>query len=150
MRRVSMLLIGGLMLANVAMADGPSRDAVRAAAAEYVRAVGVDLQAAQAERAVAGKAVSRTDKAEATFIGTIYFVEDTDSLDDGTPFRIVALENRRPFDQINFVVCVGGSAVSTCGRLVEGRRVQFTADVLTVEDGESAGLALFIAKKIKT
>jgi hypothetical protein len=112
----------------------------------YAAQVKADLRADE----TVTKAVSRTDKAEATFIGTIEVVDAVDFLDDGTPFRIVALSANRPVDQFHFVFCLGGSAVNTCGRLIEGRRVQFTADVLTIDDGESAGLAIFVAKKIKT
>jgi hypothetical protein len=96
------------------------------------------------------KAVPRTDKAEATIIGEVFLVDSTDFLDDGTPFRFVGVESNRPFFQDIFVVCLGGSFNSACGRLREGRRVQFTADVVIIEEGESAGLALLFVKKIKT
>lgn len=96
------------------------------------------------------KAVPRLDKAEATFIGTLELVDDTDFLDDGTPFRIVVIRARRPVDQFHFVFCLGNSFNSACGRLREGRRIQFTADVLTLEEGDEAGLAIFVAKRIRT
>jgi hypothetical protein len=96
------------------------------------------------------KAVPRTDKAEAAVIGAVVFVDDTSFLDDGTPFRIVAVHARRPFDQDVFVVCLGSSFNNTCGRLALGRRASFTTDVLVIEDGDSAGLALFVVKRLST
>ncbi|RPH56702.1 hypothetical protein EHM82_02825 [bacterium] len=96
------------------------------------------------------KAVPRLDKAEAVFIGRLELVDDIDFLDDGTPFRIVAIRARRPVDQFHFIFCLGSAFTNSCGRLREGRRVQFTADILTLDEGDEAGLALFVAKRIKT
>ena len=42
------------------------------------------------------------------------------------------------------------SDLTACGRLRVGGRVQFTSDLLIIDEGESAGLALLIVKKIKT
>ena len=94
------------------------------------------------------KAVPRTDKADATIIGAVDFVDSTDFLSDGTPFRIVAVYAKKPFNQDVFVVCLGSALNNSCGRLLEGRRASFTTDVLVVEDGDSAGLALFVVKKL--
>jgi hypothetical protein len=95
------------------------------------------------------KAVPRTDKAEAVVTGVLFFVSDVDFLDDGTPLRFVAIESRRPFAQDLLIACLGSSSVNACGRLVEGRRVQITSDLIALED-EDAGLYLLIAKKIQT
>jgi len=96
------------------------------------------------------KAVPRADKAEAAVIGAIAFVDSTHFLSDGTPFRIVAVHTSKPFGQDVFVVCLGSSFNSTCGRLGIGRRASFTADVLVVQSGSSAGLALFVVKRLQT
>lgn len=95
------------------------------------------------------KAVPRTDKAEAVVTGVLTFVDGVDFLDDGTPFRIIAVESRRPLTQEVLIFCLGTSAVNTCGRLPFRRRVQVTSDLLALED-EDAGLFLLIAKKIQT
>lgn len=96
------------------------------------------------------KAVPRNDKAEASVIGTVRLVDSTDFLNDGTPFRIVAVEAKRPVTQNVFVVCLGSSFNSSCGRLITGRRVSFTSDLLIIDEGESAGLALLVVKKLQT
>ena len=96
------------------------------------------------------KAVSRTDKAEASVIGTVLLVDSTDFLDDGTPFRIVAVESKKPTTQNVFVVCLGSSFNTSCGRLITGRRASFTSDLLIIDEGESAGLALLVVKKLQT
>ena len=142
-------LAGALLTVSAANAQQPasSREGLTKAMERYAAQVKPSLRA---EDGPANKAVPRTDKAEATFIGVTELVDSVDFLDDGTPFRIVAISARRPIDQFHFIVCLGTSAVNTCGRLLEGRRVQFTADVLTIEDGDDAGLALFVAKKVKT
>lgn len=96
------------------------------------------------------KAVPRTDKAEASVIGKVSFVDATDFLDDGTPFRIIAVTSNRPFTQDVLVVCLGSSFNGSCGRLALGRRVAITSDILVIDSGDSAGLALFIVKKLQT
>jgi hypothetical protein len=148
-RLFSTLAIAGALLATSAIQAQqplPSRDAATKAVKLYAAQVKTSLRA---EESIT-KAVPRLDKAEAVFIGRIELVDSVDFLDDGTPFRIVAIDSRRPSAQFHFVFCLGTSAVNTCGRLREGRRVQFTADVLTIEEGDEAGLALFVAKKVKT
>lgn len=145
----STLAVAGALLATSAIhAQQPlsARDSATQAVKLYASQVKAGLRA---EESIT-KAVPRTDKAEAVFIGTVELVDAVDFLDDGTPFRIVAVDSRRPTAQFHFIFCLGNSAVNTCGRLIEGRRVQFTADVLTLEEGDEAGLALFVAKKIKT
>lgn len=145
----STLAIAGALLATSAIhAQQPmsSRDSATKAVKLYAAKVKAGLHA---EESIT-KAVSRTDKSEAVFIGTVDFVDSVDFLDDGTPFRIVAIDSRRPVLQFHFVFCLGNSAVNTCGRLIEGRRVQFTSDVLTLDEGDEAGLAIFVAKKVKT
>jgi hypothetical protein len=124
-----------------------SKDALTKALEGYAQKVKAELRSGEG---AVPKAVPRQDKAEATFIGTVALVDDTDFLDDGTPFRLVAIDANRPVEQFHFIFCLGNSFVNSCGRLIEGRRVQFTSDVLTLEDGDEAGLALFVAKKIKT
>lgn len=113
---------------------------------EYVR----QAEETRRDEAFPLKAVARTDKAESTVIGTVAFVGGTDFLDDGTPFRIVVVESRKPVTQDVFIVCLGSSLNNTCGRLIAGRRVSFTSDLLIVDEGESAGLALLVAKKVQT
>lgn len=140
------VIVTTLFTASAALAEEPrsaSNQAMEKAFEQYLRRPGV-------METIDAHAVSRTDKAEATIIGKLVLVDDVDFLDDGTPFRLVAIESKRPVLQDVLIFCLGSSAVNTCGRLVEGRRIQFTTDVLVVEDGESAGLALFIAKKIRT
>jgi hypothetical protein len=143
------LALALFVFAGVAIAQdaGASKDVLVKALEDYAAKVKADLPSGEG---AIPKAVPRTDKAEATFIGTVLLVDDTDFLDDGTPFRIVAVQSRRPEDQFHFVFCLGSSFNSSCGRLIEGRRIQFTADILTLQDGDEAGLALFVAKKIKT
>lgn len=143
---LALALFGFAGIASAQDAAG-SKDALAKALEGYAAQVKAGLPSGEG---AVPKAVPRLDKAEATFIGTVLLVDDTDFLDDGTPFRIVAVQARRPIDQFHFIFCLGGSFNSACGRLREGRRVQFTADVLTIEDGDEAGLALFVAKKIKT
>lgn len=148
-RLFSTLAIAGALLATSAVhAEQPlsSRDTTTKAVKLYAAQVKAGLRAEES----INKAVPRTDKAEAVFIGFVDFIDGVDFLDDGTPFRIVVVDSNRPFAQFHNIICLGTSAVNTCGRLREGRRVQFTADVLTIEDGAEAGLALFVAKKVKT
>ncbi|HYO13638.1 MAG TPA: hypothetical protein VE685_10635 [Thermoanaerobaculia bacterium] len=143
------LALALFVFAGVASAQeaASSRDALAKALEGYAAKIKAELRSGEG---AVPKAVPRTDKAEATFIGTLALIDDTDFLDDGTPFRLVAIDASRPVDQFHFIFCLGSSSVNSCGRLREGRRVQFTADVLTVEDGDNAGLALFVAKRIKT
>ena len=148
MRTTMRWMICGLLLGSAAAqaATAPDRDAVAAALSAYL----ASAEPSPAEGEAPTKAVPRTDKAESVVIGRIVLVGATEFLDDGTPFRIVAVNSRRPFDQDVFVVCLGSSGNTACGRLRLGGRVQFTSDLLIVEEGESAGLALLIVKKIKT
>lgn len=145
----TLALAGALLTVSAANAQEPvsARDGLVKAMERYAAQVKPTLRA---EDGPANKAVPRTDKAEAIFIGVVELVDSVDFLDDGTPFRIVAISARRPIDQFHYIVCLDTSAVNSCGRLVEGRRVQFTTDVLTIEDGDEAGLALFVVKRIKT
>jgi hypothetical protein len=113
---------------------------------EYMR----QAENARGEEGFPLKAVPRTDKAEASVIGTVKLVDSTDFLSDGTPFRIVAVESKRPVTQNVFVVCLGSSFNTSCGRLIAGRRVSFTSDLLIIDEGESAGLALLVVKKLQT
>lgn len=148
MRMTMRWMICGLLLGSAAAqaAPAPDRDAVAAALSAYL----ASAEAAPAEGEAPAKAVPRTDKAESVVIGRTVLVDATEFLDDGTPFRIVAVNSRRPFDQNIFVVCLGSALNTACGRLRLGGRVQFTSDLVIVEEGESAGLALLIVKKIKT
>lgn len=95
------------------------------------------------------KKVPRTDKAEAQVIGTVLEVDDLHFTSDGTPFLIVALSQNRPVSQFILVVCVGSSAASTCGHLSTGRRAYFTTDLLVIQDGDSAGFPLLVAKRLQ-
>ncbi len=134
-----------LLTASAAFAAEPrvaSGAAIEKALKEYMRTDVVQK--------IDANAVPRTDKAEATVIGTIVVIDDLDFLDDGTPYRFVILEPRRPFTQDVYLVCLGSSAANACGRLIEGRRVQFTADLVVADEGESIGLALLVVKKIRT
>ena len=148
MRMTMRWMICGLLLGSAAAqaAPAPDRGAVAAALSAYL----ASAEATPAEREAPAKAVPRTDKAESVVIGRTVLVDATEFLDDGTPFRIVAVNSRRPFDQNIFVVCLGSALNTACGRLRLGGRVQFTSDLVIVEEGESAGLALLIVKKIKT
>jgi hypothetical protein len=148
MRTTMRWMICGLLLGSAAAQAAPAPD--RAAVAAALSAYLASAEAAPAESGAPAKAVPRTDKAESVVIGRTVLVDATDFLDDGTPFRIVAVNSRKPFDQNVFVVCLGSALNTACGRLREGGRVQFTSDLVIVEDGESAGLALIIVKKIKT
>jgi hypothetical protein len=123
-------------------------EAIAKALGSYLAAEAAADQSA--DQGAPAKAVPRADKAEAAIIGVVTFVDGTDFLDDGTPFRIVALHPNRPVSQDAYVVCLGSSWNNTCGRLIEGRRVSFTSDILFVQDGDNAGLALFIVKKQQT
>jgi hypothetical protein len=114
----------------------------------------VDLYAASAgEQPIAigplEKKVPRTDKAEAQVIGSVLDIDDLHFTSDGTPFRIIALDQNRPVSQFILVVCLGSSAASTCGNLSLGRRVYFTTDLLVVQDGANAGFPLLIAKRLQ-
>jgi hypothetical protein len=148
--RVTLAFAGALFILSGAVfaqqRPVSSSPAIQKALQEYVR----QNQGARVEEGIPAKAVSRTDKAEATVIGTVALVDGTDFLDDGTPFRIVAVRSKRPIDQNVFVVCLGGSFNASCGRLTSGRRASFTSDLLIVDEGESAGLALLIVKKLQT
>lgn len=143
------LALALFVFAGVASAQdaADSKDALTKALQDYAAQVKAALPSGEG---VVPKAVPRLDKADATFIGTLELIDDIDFLDDGTPFRIVAIRARRPIDQFHFIFCLGSSFTNSCGRLREGRRIQFTADVLTIEDGDEAGLALFVVKNIRT
>jgi len=124
----------------------PSGAAIEKALEKYVRQM--DGRAVDSDFQL--KAVPRTDKAEASVIGSVVFVDGVDFLSDGTPFRIVVIHSKKAFDQDVFIACLGTAFTNSCGRLIEGRRASFTADILVVEDGDSAGLALFVVKKLVT
>jgi hypothetical protein len=149
-KRLCVVLLGVLfVLSSAAFAQQRppvSSGAVQKALENYLRLA--DVRPADPD--VQLKSVSRTDKAETVVIGSVDLVDSTNFLDDGTPFRIVAVYAKKPFDQDVFVVCLGSSWNNTCGRLVEGRRASFTSDVLVIEDGDNAGLALFVVKKLST
>ncbi len=148
--RVALAFAGALLvLSGTAFAQqrpSSSSPALQKALQEYMR----QTENARGDEGFPLKAVPRTDKAESIVIGTVAFVDGTDFLDDGTPFRIIVVESRRPVTQDVFIVCLGSSFNSSCGRLGLGRRVQFTSDLLIVDEGESAGLALLVAKKLQT
>jgi hypothetical protein len=148
--RVTLAFAGALFILSGAVfaqqRPVSSSPAIQKALQEYVRL----NEGARVEEGFPLKAVSRTDKAESTVIGTVSFVDGTDFLDDGTPFRIVVVHSNKPISQDVFVVCLGGSFNSSCGRLLSGKRVSFTSDLLIVDEGDSAGLALLIAKKLQT
>ena len=148
MRTTMRWMICGLLLGSAAAqaSPAPQRDAIAATLSAYLAAA----EAAPSEGEAPAKAVPRTDKAESVVIGRTVLIGGTDFLDDGTPFRIVAVNSRKPFDQDVFVVCLGSASNTACGRLRTGGRVQFTSDLVILEEGESAGLALLIVKKIKT
>lgn len=147
---VTFALAGALLvLSGTAFAQqspSSSDPALQRALQEYMR----QAENARGEEGFPLKAVPRTDKAEASVIGTVLLVGATDFLSDGTPFRIVAVESRRPVNQDIFVVCLGSSFNTSCGRLIAGRRVSFTSDLLIVDEGDSAGLALLVAKRVQT
>ncbi|HEV8581117.1 MAG TPA: hypothetical protein VGX68_18795 [Thermoanaerobaculia bacterium] len=149
-KRLCVTLVGVFFaLSAVAGAqERPTRSgaAIEKALINYVRQM--DEQAA--DPGLALKAVPRADKAEAIVIGSISFVDGTDFLSDGTPFRIVVVHAKKPFNQDVFIVCLGSSFNNSCGRLALGRRASFTTDVLVIEDGDNAGLALFVVKKLVT
>jgi len=148
MRRTMRWMLCGLLLGSAAVQAAPALDpdAIAAALSGYL----ASAEPAPAPGDAPVKAVPRTDKAESVVIGRTALVGSTEFLDDGTPFRIVAVNSRKPFDQNVFVVCLGSSGNTACGRLRVGGRVQFTSDLLIIDEGESAGLALLIVKKIKT
>jgi hypothetical protein len=95
------------------------------------------------------KAVPRTDKAEAQIIGAVLDVDSLNFTSDGTPFRIIALNQNRPVSQFILVVCVGSSSATTCGNLPLGKRVYFTTDLVVVQSGDNAGFPLLIAKRLQ-
>jgi hypothetical protein len=139
----------GLLFTVAALAQEPPADAraaIAGALVQYLQERAVDDRAEDLQL----KAVPRTDKAEASVIGKVSFVDATDFLADGTPFRIIAVTSNRPFTQDVLVVCLGSSFNASCGRLALGRRVSITSDILVIDDGDNAGLALFIVKKLLT
>ena len=145
MRKTILGVLGGLAL-GVASAGAAEVD--RAGVVAALQAYLASAEPAPSHEPSA-KAVPRTDKAEATIIGSIDFISESDLLDDGTPWRLVVVQSRKPFAQYHYVACVGAAANTACGRL-RGGRVQFTADLVSVQDGEDAGFVLLISKKIKT
>ncbi|HEX9940613.1 MAG TPA: hypothetical protein VGG03_01240 [Thermoanaerobaculia bacterium] len=145
------LALAGMLFAISGVAGAQERPArssaaIQKALEQYMRQVDVE----RGDQAPQLKAVPRADKAEAAVIGRVTFVDGADFLDDGTPFRIVAVTPNKPFTQDVFVVCLGTGFTNSCGRLIEGRRASFTSDILVIDEGESAGLALFIVKKLQT
>jgi hypothetical protein len=132
--------------ANAQQRLTPSGAAIEKALENYAR----QMDGRIVEQDFQLKAVPRTDKAEAAVIGSVVFVDATDFLSDGTPFRIIVVHANRAFNQDVFIACLGSAFNSSCGRLALGRRVSITSDILVIEDGESAGLALFVAKKLAT
>jgi hypothetical protein len=123
-------------------------EAIAKALSSYLAAQAADAADQANAEGAPTKAVPRSDKAETAVIGSVSYIGDIDFLSDGTPFRIIAVHARNPFDQDVFVVCLGDRWESTCDRLPYGRRISTTSDVLVVEDGDNAGLALFVVKKL--
>ena len=89
------------------------------------------------------KAVSRTDKNTFVFIGNVV-AWDLDSLSDGTPITVLAMQANKPFGQIVDLSCLGNLAFSCTGT---GRR-QFDGYLLA-GDGESYEDYLFLAVATK-
>lgn len=136
-----MILVAGASFAASVQIDPKVYDAVDV----YARSVGE-------QPIVVGpleKAVPRTDKAEAQIIGSVLDVDSLNFTSDGTPFRIIALDQNRPVSQFILVVCLGSSSATTCGRLTLGKRVYFTTDLLVVQSGDNAGFPLLIAKRLQ-
>ena len=148
------LALAGIALSSTAFTQQRpdiSRSAVQKAMADYAQeTVARQTEAASVEEGFPTKAVSRTDKAESVVIGTVSLVGGTDFLDDGTPFRIVAVRSQKPISQNVFVVCIGSSLNTSCGRLTNGKRASFTSDVIVIDEGDEAGLALLFVKKLQT
>jgi hypothetical protein len=95
------------------------------------------------------KKVPKVDKAEAQIIGAVLEVDALHFTSGGTPFRIIALDQNKPVSQFILVVCLGSSASTTCGSLPLGKRVQFTTDLVVVQDGANAGFPLLFAKRLQ-
>jgi len=93
--------------------------------------------------------VPAADRADAFVTGKVLVVGDLDFLSDGTPFRIVAVQDRKPILQNVFMTCLGPGFSTACGRLVPGRRVSFNSWILVLQDGDSAGLALLVATRVQ-
>ena len=145
MRKITLWVVCGLLVAVAsAGAADPDRASVAAALSEYLAAT-----EPQPSDEPAAKAVPRTDKAEATIIGSIDWITESGVLDDGTPWRLVVVQSRKPFTQFHWVACVGAKLNAACGQL-RGGRVQFTADLVSVQDGEDTGLVVLVARKVKS
>jgi len=147
---VACALVGLLLtIAGSALAQEPpagSSAVIARALEQYLQEGGIEERGEDLQL----KAVPRADKAEAAVIGGVSFVDATDFLSDGTPFRIIAVTSNRPFTQEVLVVCLGASFNASCGRLALGKRVSITSDILVIDSGDNAGLALFIVKKLQT
>ena len=89
------------------------------------------------------KAVSRTDKNTFVFIGNV-LAWDLDTLSDGTPITVLAMQNNKPFGQVVYLSCIGNLAFSCTGT---GRR-QFDG-YMFAGDGESYEEYLFLAVATK-
>jgi hypothetical protein len=93
------------------------------------------------------KAISRKNIADANLTAPVLGVGDLLFLDDGQPFRVVALAYP---NQMIPVVCRNKLALEDCGKLRVGQRISTVNDIATFQDGFYHNLSILYVRTLKT
>ena len=93
------------------------------------------------------KAISRKNIADANLTAPVLGVGDLLFLDDGQPFRVVALAYP---NQMIPVVCRNKLALEDCSKLRVGQRISTVNDIATFQDGFYHNLSVLYVRTLKT
>ena len=146
MRKVMMWVL--VILIGAAQAGMAASDANTAS--EMIRQVEDLLLAQTVELRTlkpSAKAISRKNIADANLTAPVLGVGDLLFLDDGQPFRVVALAYP---NQMIPVVCRNKLAVEECGKLRVGQRISTINDIATFQDGFYHNLSVLYVRTLKT
>lgn len=93
------------------------------------------------------KIISRKNIADANLTAPVLGIGDLLFLDDGQPFRVVALAYP---NQMIPVVCRNKLALEDCGKLRVGQRISTVNDISTFQDGFYHNLSILYVRTLKT
>jgi hypothetical protein len=114
--RIVFLLIGGIFLAGIGAAEPSGRKL-----GAYVSSLGTQVRSEFLE----DKAVPRTDKNAAEFIGTVLEIDDIGFTECGDRALILWMRVTKPVNIPVPIVCAGDSMVNFCRSLRLSQRVRF-------------------------
>ena len=146
MRKVMMwvlvILIGAAQAGMAASAGNTASEMIRQVE-DLLLAQTVELRALEPS----AKAISRRNIADANLTAPVLGVGDLLFLDDGQPFRVVALAYP---NQMVPVVCRNKLALEECGKLRVGQRISTVYDIATFQDGFYHNLSILYVRTLKT